>query len=406
MEHGIKIHVCDAIMGTGKTSAAINKMNYETGKKFIFLTQTIDETHRIRKGCWTRGFKIPNNSEGSKLNHLHTLLKGKCNIATTHALFYYYTEETLEYIRNENYCLVLDEVIDIVKFLDVTNDDIVSLIDARLVEVEPGTNRVVWLRDGYSGVWNPLKREIDTSFVTYEDGRLLVWMMPIEMFAAFKEILILTYMFKAQYQYYYFQLHGIEIEYVGVNNVNGKYLFTREVTPTKIKLPTIHVVEEDSLNHIGENYYALSSKWHKNERGDRTELIQTLKNNLYNYFTNKVEGRSEDRLWASYESTEKTLRGKGFTKRHIAFNTRATNEYSNCAYLAYLVNVFPHVDTQTYFERRGFAIDRDALATSDMVQWLWRSRLRKGQDVWLYLPSRRMRELLYKWIDEVSLKEI
>lgn len=392
-------------MGTGKTSAAINKMNSETDKKFIFLTQTLAETYRIRNGCWSRGFVVPNNYEGSKLKSLHSHLKDRNNIATTHALFYYYTEETLDYIRNDNYCLVLDEVIEIVKFLDVTKDDILSILDSKLAEIEPGTNRVVWLKDEYTGIWNSLRREIDTSFVTYEDGRLLVWTMPLEMFTAFKEVLVLTYMFKAQYQYYYFLMHGIEIEYIGVRQEDGKYLFTSDISPTKIKLPKIHVLDDVALNQIGENYYALSSKWHKNERGNTTDSIQTLKNNLYNYFTNKVGGKSEERLWASYESTENALRGKGFTKRHIAFNTRATNEYSNCAYLAYLVNVFPHVDTQSYFERRGYTIDRDALATSDMVQWLWRSRLRKGEEVWLYLPSRRMRELLQKWIEEVSIKE-
>lgn len=391
-------------MGSGKTSAAINKMNFETGKRFIFLTQFNDETQRIKKACSARGFVVPDNYGGSKLRSLHTRLKDGESIATTHALFYYYTEETLDYIRNGNYCLVLDEVIEIVKFLDTTPDDIMSLIDSKLVEIEPETNRVVWMKEGYSGIWNDLRKEIDSTFVTYEDGRLLVWMMPLEMFSAFKEVLILTYMFKAQYQYYYFLLHGVDIEYMGVENRNGKYFFTGNASPARIDLPKIHVLDDAALNQIGDNYFSLSSSWHKNEHGNNTELIQTLKNNLYNYFTNKVPGKNEDRLWASYASTENILKGRGFTKRHIAFNMRATNEYANCAYLAYLVNVFPNVDTQRYFEKRGFTIDRDALATSDMVQWLWRSRLRKGEEVWLYLPSRRMRELLNKWIDEVSLK--
>lgn len=392
-------------MGTGKTSAAIAKMNQEEDKRFVFLTQTLTETDRIVNGCKSRDFVKPNNFEGSKLESLHKYLRDGRNVSTTHALFYHYTDETLEYIKNGNYCLILDEVIDIVKFIDITPDDILSLMDAKLIELEPGTNRVVWIKENYQGVWKSLKREIETSCVTYEDGRLLVWMMPIDMFSSFSEVLILTYMFRSQYQYYYFLLHKYDIEYIGVRKCKDGYEFTDEVVQHKIRLPTIHILDDENLNRIGENYYALSSTWHKNEHGKTTESIQILKLNLYNYFTNKAKCKSEDRLWAAYESTESKLGGKGYTKRHIAFNTRATNDYANCSHLAYLVNVFPHVDTQSYFEKRGFQIDRDALATSDMVQWLWRSRLRKGEEVWLYLPSRRMRELLKKWIDDVSETE-
>ena len=37
-----------------------------------------------------------------------------------------------------------------------------------------------------------------------------------------------------------------------------------------------------------------------------------------------------------------------------------------------------------------------------MVQWIWRSAIRDGNEVNLYIPSRRMRELLIGWIDSVS----
>ena len=66
------------------------------------------------------------------------------------------------------------------------------------------------------------------------------------------------------------------------------------------------------------------------------------------------------------------------------------------------MNVFADVDTQLYFNNRGYTVDSDKLATSEMVQWLWRSRLRDGKEIWLYLPSSRMRRLLYKWVEEVT----
>ena len=79
-----------------------------------------------------------------------------------------------------------------------------------------------------------------------------------------------------------------------------------------------------------------------------------------------------------------------------------TNAYRECSHLAYAVNIFANVNTQIYFAERGYTIDNDKLATSEMIQWLWRSRLRDGKEVWLYLPSSRMRRLLYKWVEEVT----
>lgn len=59
-------------------------------------------------------------------------------------------------------------------------------------------------------------------------------------------------------------------------------------------------------------------------------------------------------------------------------------------------------DIVSYFKSYGIQFNNDALATSTMVQWLWRSRLRCEQEIWLYLPSSRMRKLLYKWVKDVT----
>ena len=106
--------------------------------------------------------------------------------------------------------------------------------------------------------------------------------------------------------------------------------------------------------------------------------------------------------WSSYKASRSALKGLGYTKCFLPYNTRATNAYRRCAYLAYTVNVFADVDTQLYFNNRGYTVDSDKLAISEMVQWLWRSRLRDGKEIWLYLPSSRMRKLLYKWVKDVT----
>ena len=34
-----------------------------------------------------------------------------------------------------------------------------------------------------------------------------------------------------------------------------------------------------------------------------------------------------------------------------------------------------------------------------MLQWIWRSRIRKGENINIYIPSMRMRQLLKNWLD-------
>ena len=35
-----------------------------------------------------------------------------------------------------------------------------------------------------------------------------------------------------------------------------------------------------------------------------------------------------------------------------------------------------------------------------MLQFIWRSAIRDGEEIWIYIPSIRMRRLLYEWIEE------
>jgi len=68
-----------------------------------------------------------------------------------------------------------------------------------------------------------------------------------------------------------------------------------------------------------------------------------------------------------------------------------------------MLNVFPHFSITSYFNDKGISIDNDNYALSILLQWIWRSRIRNATDtdenrkIDLYLPSRRMRELLIKW---------
>ena len=92
-------------------------MNEQTDRKFIFVTQYLDEVKRIVEGCKSRGFVAPICDEKtgrSKLSDIQDLIAQGRNIATTHALFLSYTAETKQLIQDQHYTLVLDEVVDVI----------------------------------------------------------------------------------------------------------------------------------------------------------------------------------------------------------------------------------------------------------------------------------------------------
>lgn len=68
----------------------------------------------------------------------------------------------------------------------------------------------------------------------------------------------------------------------------------------------------------------------------------------------------------------------------------------------YIVNLFMNVNEKKFYQKHGIEVDEDAYALSIMVQWIWRSAIRDGDDIGLYIPSRRMRNLLINWIEKTS----
>ena len=104
----MKVKVCDALCGAGKTVSCINMMNSDTEHKYIFVTPYLNEVDRIKNACTDRGFVTPEktyDSHFSKIRDLPKLLAAGKNIVSTHALFSCYTDEIKDLIKEQGYIL-------------------------------------------------------------------------------------------------------------------------------------------------------------------------------------------------------------------------------------------------------------------------------------------------------------
>lgn len=408
-----KIHIVDSIMGSGKTSAAIKLMEENKQKNFIFITPFIKEITRVighaKEGdnlpVRNRTFVQPLHAGRGKLNSLHILLDRQNCIVSTHALFRQYTDYTIALLKQGNYTLILDEVCDVVEQIAITKAD-VELLLGTYAYVED--NYLIWRKEfsEYEGRFTDIKAmALNKQVVVYGDC-LLMWNFPVGIFDGFQEIYILTYLFKAQIQKYYYDYYGVEYDYWGVENKNGEYYFVDHAIDHKY--PTlknkVHILEEERMNIIGDDQFALSVSWFKREAKNKNVLAKKLRSNMVNFFTNKRKpDGSEFAMWTVFKEFHDVLKGKGYTEGYVSVNARATNEYKAKKNLAYMANVFFNPILKQFFEQKNVHMYENEYALSEMIQWIWRSAIREGNDIWVYIPSKRMRLLLKQWLEDLAV---
>ena len=105
-------------------------------------------------------------------------------------------------------------------------------------------------------------------------------------------------------------------------------------------------------------------------------------------------------MWTTFNDYKSKLKGKGYTKGFVPCNSRATNQYSNKKNCAYVINRYLNPFYQAFFDNRNIKVDQDKYALSEMLQWIWRSAVRNGKSINLYIPSQRMRELLINFLND------
>ena len=158
----------------------------------------------------------------------------------------------------------------------------------------------------------------------------------------------------------------------------------------------IHIIDHQKLNEIGKDKYAITQKWFNDHRYDG--LVDKLRRNTTNFFRNLIPSSTTDNLWTTYEEFREEIKGKGFAKAFTYLSEENNGEYSDRIYLAYLANNF-------YPATHGnFEISEDQYALTELLQFIFKSALSKGSEIWIYIPSIRMRNLLKQWINENSLE--
>ena len=109
-------------------------------------------------------------------------------------------------------------------------------------------------------------------------------------------------------------------------------------------------------------------------------------------------------MWTTFSAYEDQLSGNGYKKGFLACNARATNAYREKITLAYMINYYLNPIITNYFTQCDVRVEHDTLALSELIQWVFRSAIRDGKPINIYIPSSRMRKLFADWLDSFSDK--
>lgn len=438
-----EITVIDAICGAGKTSYAIQMMNesYQQGletvegfgedsyidksDKFIYVTPFLDEVKRVKRE--TNIDIITPMNRPTKRHHVDALVKLGHNIAMTHELFARLSVSTLSEIESQGYTLIMDEVANVLQQVNISKKDIDLLVSSNFIEIEEDS-KVKWIDKDYDSTdydgqkfnrFNDIKILAEKNNLYMQNGAAMFWVMDVQSFSSFDEVYILTYLFDGQIQKYYYDIHDLDYEKKSVTKQNGRYVL-KEYNVDKeprSEIGELLSIYEDYESKTGRksklnsNYdndidkWTLSSSWFEKASN---EQINQLNKNLYSFFKNRCSTPNNQLFWTAKKSiAPKLVNGKTKINKNddrtkdnfLPLNARATNEYRDRTAMAYVYNRFMNPMEKSFFYNRGVTVNEDMLAQSDLIQFLFRGCIRNNEVMNCYIPSKRMRELLYDWLE-------
>lgn len=436
-----KITVIDAPMGAGKSTYAIRYMNSNKDKTFIYVTPLLTEVERIEDNV--EGVHVCTTANSvRKIDSLREhLLNGK-SVAITHALFQSLDHETVSLIASlGNTCLIIDETVDCYKKIKISKANISVMLKEGVIEIEQegDRHRVIAAKyiKGLSQCDQYYKFLAGRDVFTNDKNELLVSMIPSAIYDAVDSAFILTYNFKGTDMDCYLRFNSLDFCVKGLPDKPASIDLTPNVeVDGKPYKHLINICNNRNMNAIGEKPRSskqrpLSKSWYTSAN-TTPAMFKLLSNNCYNFFYNIHKSPSQANMVTLFKDGEfyeysKTSDGevilaedfegksKGSKKwsKHILrspfkdtkntqcavpFNIRATNDFVDKSCLAFLIDVHYDYSVKSFFEQYDIHLDNEKYALNTLVQWIWRSRIRKGEEINLYIPSKRMRHLLMKWL--------
>ena len=432
--------VVDSAMGTGKSTWAINHVKNNLGKTWLYVTPFITEVERVSRETGITPV-VDEGDESSKIKYARSLIKAGQSLVVTHSLFVLLNQADL--LALSEYDIIVDETLPVTKLIPISSAEVKLLFKEGFLSVTEELKGASKLKLSTPDKYKKTKlgRFMTSYFdnggeLFLSDNNILAMLLPEFFFKKHTRVTVLTYNFDNTELDCYFDLKQIPVTKKSV--VNGELVEYKQTNGERFR-DLITVIDHKKLNETEANKNQRFTKaWYS--RRTKKEL-DALRNNLYNFFRHQAKTKPEQNLWTVFSNNEMfeymsdsdgaqwmmTKRcskpelkevltqhpynqigrepivdnSEASQKRKcfIPLNAKGTNIYGDRTALAYMVNLNLNPATKLFFQS---TIDRapsdDVFALNMMTQWLFRGAVRNGEPMTVYLPSKKMRHLLLKWL--------
>jgi hypothetical protein len=294
----------------------------------------------------------------------------------------------LRLIEDTGYDLILDEVISDFIYVCRTDRDTIKELEKSTTVKLHKDKKIEWL-DKDMEVNLDIK-EAALQGRAYAMGNFAVAYQSPDIYDCFANTTIMTYMASSSLMYMYFKAIGRQI--------NVRYMQTN-IIPNHYK----HLITIDSrsnANSFEDKTRNLSSSGMSKMSKESYMILSKYVNS---FFHNKGHTKGI-KLWTTYKSNSSNLlvcATKFDMLDFLQHSSKATNIYSKTHALAYIVNKHINPGIANLLFHLGYKLSKrqkDDYALSEMLQWIWRSRIRNNKSIDIYIPSKRMRDMLINWL--------
>lgn len=411
-----RIEIIDRICGSGKTHAIIDWMKRNPIQRYLYVSPMLTEVEeRIPSQAEWLNFKFPEVSGeyATKGDSLMALLREGHNIAFTHSLYLSFTRQHINTIREMGYILVVDEEVNLIQPLDseYTSEDIRYLHKDGKLAIDKdkfGQLKWTWADYGSNARYSKLKNLCDLGMIycveSPIDGELanLVIQLPVELVTASSRCIAISYLFKGSVMESFLKMRGIEVVDFDHEAGGVSFRYSNEEVIEKLK-GLITFIETPSTKKIGRK--SLSYTWYAKEmkQEDADELAAAIRS-----VAQKVGAISDDVMYTMPKNRAFPERKNAIVVKpkslpadrcYVYCSARATNDFAHKHTLIHALYRHPNVTIASYLKHYGYPVDIDQFALAEMIQWIFRSRLRNQEPINLCLLSHRMRVLFNGWLE-------
>ena len=401
-----KVTIIDQPCGSGKTSRMLK--SFKRDLKYLVVVPLLSEVQRIIKDASVE-FKEPSDEQSNKSESLEELLLLGVNVVTTHKLYTDVAHMARKGLLSD-YHIIIDEVLDVCKVVsDKSSTSVRELyLGPKYICVDEEDGKVVATQK-WDNQKDDIKDTLDHRIYNYAKAGCLyllndmffIWALPPALLRNGLSVTIMTYKAQGSIFELYLEKLGIKPKHK-VCTDEEEAVFIRKARDL-ITVKTIPSLEKMKFNFGGQQRF---KKFPNCSKKVATALKNLKERDLKDIPTNEVVLTCVKSLW--YKSGSKdtkdpksgpfSLNSRMFKgTQWISNTTRGTNNYSHCSTLIYLYDQHPHPHLVNWLDAGGVNFS-DKYALTELIQWIWRSRVRNDQPITIYMPSERMRDILDNWL--------